>query len=131
MNAARPPFISNLDEVPEEAHYLDQPGSKYRTRRRLGKATGAETIGVNYCYLKRGQLSSRFHSHSLEEEFFLILEGQVTLRWGKEEYTLGTGDAVSVLPGGPAHQLRNDSEEDCIFLAIGMRNTQDEVTYPE
>lgn len=131
MNATRPPFIRNLEDVAEEAHYLDSPAQRYRTRRRLGKATGAETIGVNYCYLKKGQLSSRYHSHSVEEEFFLILEGQATLRWSEEEYPLGAGDAVSVLPGGPNHQLRNDSEEDCIFLAIGTRDTRDEVTYSD
>ncbi|MFC1583726.1 cupin domain-containing protein [Candidatus Neomarinimicrobiota bacterium] len=131
MDAARPTFIRNLKEIEEEAHYLDGPAKKYRTRRRLAKATGAERIGVNYCRLKKGQISSTFHTHSLEEEFFLLLEGQATLRWGKEEHPLGPGDAVAVLPGGPAHQMRNDTEEDCIFLAIGTRDTQDEVSYPE
>ncbi|MFC1619356.1 cupin domain-containing protein [Candidatus Neomarinimicrobiota bacterium] len=131
MNDNRPDFIKNLDEVHEEAHYLDKPSMRFRTRRRLGKATGAERIGVNYCRLKKGQISSTFHTHSLEEEFFLLLEGQATLRWGKEQYSLGPGDAVAVLPGGPAHQMRNDAEEDCIFLAIGTRDTQDEVSYLE
>jgi uncharacterized cupin superfamily protein len=131
MNHTRPNFIRNLEDIAEEAHYLDTPARRYRTRRRLGKATGAESIGVNYCYLKKGQLSSRFHSHSLEEEFFLILDGHAILRWGEQEHQLGPGDAVSVRPGGPAHQMRNDSDEDCIFLAIGTRDARDEVSYPE
>lgn len=131
MKDTRPAFIRNLEEVHEEAHYLDKPSMRYRTRRRLGKATGAERIGVNYCRLKKGQVSSRFHMHRVEEEFFLILEGRATLRWGKEEYHLDPGDAVSILPGGPAHQLRNDTEEDCIYLVIGTRDTEDEVIYPE
>jgi uncharacterized cupin superfamily protein len=131
MDAARPTFIRNLKEIVEEAHYLDGPAKKYRTRRRLGKATGAERIGVNYCRLKKGQISSRFHTHKVEEEFFYVLEGHATLRWGEEEYSLGPGDVVSVLPGGPAQQLRNDTEEDCIYLAIGTRDPKDEVIYPE
>ena len=131
MNNNRPTFIRNLDEVDEEAHYLDTPANIYRTRRRLGKATGAERIGINYCRLRAGQVSSRFHIHKVEEEFFFISEGCATLRWGEDEYPLGPGDAVAVLPGGPAHQLRNDTEADCIYLAIGTRDTQDEVTYPE
>jgi uncharacterized cupin superfamily protein len=131
MNDTRPGFIRNLEEVPEEAHYLDTPAKKYRTRRRLGKATGAERLGINYCRLRAGQVSSRFHTHKVEEEFFFILEGCATLRWGEEEYPLGPGDAVAVLPGSSAQQLRNDTEEDCIDLAIGTRDTEDEVIYPD
>jgi uncharacterized cupin superfamily protein len=131
MSAARPCFIKSLKEIPEETHYLDGPARKYRTRRRLGKATGAERIGVNYCRLKKGQVSSRFHTHKMEEEFFFILEGCATLRWGDKEYPLGPGDAVSVLPRGPAQQLRNDMVDDCIYLAIGTRDPEDEVIYPD
>ncbi|MFB0517216.1 MAG: cupin domain-containing protein [Candidatus Neomarinimicrobiota bacterium] len=127
----RPHFIKNLGEVDEERHYLDQPAEKYRTRRRLGKATGAARIGVNYCRMRPGQVSSRFHYHTHEEEFLLVLEGQATLRVGEDCYEVGPGDAISLKAGGPAHQLLNRTEEDCIYLAVGMRDPADTVVYPD
>jgi uncharacterized cupin superfamily protein len=127
----RPQFIKHLDDVHEEEHYLDRPADLFRTRRRLGKATGASRLGVNYARLRPGQVSSRFHFHSVEEEFLFILEGRAVLRHGVEQYTLGPGDAVSLLPAGAPHQLRNDSDEECLYLEIGTRDESDTITYPE
>ena len=127
----RPKFIKNIEQVEEESHYLDEPPEEYRTRRRLGKATGAEQLGVNYCRLRPGQVSSRFHYHTREEEFFLILIGRAVLHVGKNTYDLENSDCVSILPGGPAHQLRNDFKEECIYLVFSNRNPEDSIVYPE
>jgi len=129
--ASRPGFIRNIEEVVEELHYLDVPAEHYRSRRRLGKATGAERLGVNYSRLGPGQVSSRFHYHAREEEFILVLSGHATLRYGDATYGLKPGDAVSLKPSGPAHQLRNDFEEICIYLEIGTRDSEDTIIYPE
>jgi len=126
----RPSFIKNLDEVPEEAHYLDEPADRYRTRRRLGKATGSERIGVNWCRLGPGQTSSRFHHHTVEEEFFLVLEGRAVLRHGDAEHELRPGDAVSIRPGPPAHQLTNPFGAECVYLDFGLRDPEDVCVYP-
>ncbi len=122
-------FIKNLQDVKEEQHYIDKPVELYRTRKRLGKTAGAQNIGINYCYLKPGQLSSKHHYHTKEEEFFFLLSGNALLKYGDEEYNLKSGDFVSILPGGPSHQLRNDSNEECIYLAIGIRDSEDSVIY--
>ncbi len=127
----RPDFIKNLESIPEEEHYLDAPASAFRVRKRLGKATGTVALGINQSRLKLGQISSRFHSHSREEEFVLILHGHATLRLGTDSWPVGPGDAISLRPGGPAHQLRNDSTEDCVYLEISTRLGDDIITYPE
>lgn len=129
--SARPACVKNLGEVTEESHYLDEPAEQYRSRRRLGKATGAERLGVNYSRLRPGQVSSEFHFHTREEEFLLILSGRATLRYGDATYELRPGDAVSLKPSGPAHQLRNDYTEECIYLEIGLRDPEDMIMYPE
>ena len=128
---SRPAFIKNLREVEEELHYLDEPAEDYRSRRRLGKATGADRIGINYCYLRPGQVSSKFHYHTREEEFFFIISGNARLRIGDDDFLLVPDDAVSIKPGGPAHQLRNDSVEGCTYLAIGISDPEDEIVYPD
>ena len=127
----RPAFITNLESIPEEEHRLDAPASAFRLRKRLGKATGAVDLGINQSRLKPGQVSSRAHSHSREEEFVLILSGQATLRLGSDSFPLGPGDAISLRPGGPAHQLRNDFHEDCLYLEVSTRLNDDIITYPE
>jgi len=128
---SRPAFVKNLEEVQEELHYLDAPAENYRSRRRLGKATGAERLGVNYSRLRAGQVSSRFHYHAVEEEFILVLSGRASLRYGDATYELRPGDAVSLKPGSPPHQLRNDFQEECIYVEIGTRDSEDSITYPE
>lgn len=129
--ASRPEFIKNLEEVVEESHYLDVPAELYRSRRRLGKATGAQRLGVNYSTLRPGQVSSKFHYHAREEEFILVLSGRAKLRHGAATYELRPGDAISLKPGAPAHQLRNDFEGDCIYLEIGVRDLEDSIIYPD
>lgn len=127
----RPDFIKNLDSIPEEKHSLDAPASAFRVRKRLGKATGTVNLGVNQSRLAPGRISSRYHSHSREEEFVLILSGHATLRLGADSWPVGPGDAISLLPGGPAHQLRNDSTEDCVYLEVSTRLAVDIIDYPE
>jgi uncharacterized cupin superfamily protein len=123
--------MKNLDEIPEELHYLDKPADRYRSRRRLGKATGTERLGINYSRLRPGQVSSKFHFHTQEEEFIFIVSGRAILRYGETTYELKPKDAVSLRPGGPAHQLRNDFDEDCLYLEIGTRDSEDTILYPE
>ena len=127
----RPDFIRNLASIPEEEHSADAPATAFRLRKRLGKATGTFALGINQSRLAPGQVSSRFHFHSREEEFVLILHGHATLRMGMEAWAVGPGDAISLRPGGPAHQLRNDSTEDCLYLEVSTRLDDDVITYPE
>jgi uncharacterized cupin superfamily protein len=46
----------------------------------LGALAGSERIYVNIDYVKPGAKSVRYHSHSLQEEFFLILHGSGKVR---------------------------------------------------
>jgi uncharacterized cupin superfamily protein len=62
----KPTFIKNLSELAFEPHYPDAPVEKYRCRKRLGKAVQTEKLGINLSLLKPGQVSSRFHYHSVE-----------------------------------------------------------------
>lgn len=126
----RPPFIKNLSVISEESHYLDPEPEKYRTRKRLAKATGAKSLGVNQSTLRPGQVSSKLHRHLKEEEFLLILQGRAVLRYGSEKFDLIAGDAVSFLPNTEPHQLINTSDEDCVYLEVSTRVKDDVIEYP-
>lgn len=130
---SRPSFIKNVDEVPwRSAGYPDpQPGELFRERKRLSGETGAKYQGVNYARVPPGGISSRFHSHKTVEEFLFILDGEATLRVGDERYRVAAGDAITLQPESGAHQLLNESEQDCVYLEVGVRDPNDVVECPE
>lgn len=102
-----------------------------RTKRALGDFFGITGFGVNLTTLRPGAQSSLLHRHSHQEEFLYILSGAPTLRTGDEEFVLQPGACVGLVPGGPAHQLVNNSGEDATYLEIGDRHPDDRGTYPE
>jgi uncharacterized cupin superfamily protein len=102
-----------------------------RLKRKLGEHFGLTNFGVNLTHLNPGAISALAHSHSKQEEFILILEGNPTLILGKEEFVLHPGDCYGFKAGmDVAHQLVNRSEERVTYLEIGDRTEGDEVEYP-
>ncbi len=55
------------------------------------------------------------HYHPLTEEIYYILGGRGTMRIASEERRVALHDAIAIPPGTP-HQIRNDGEEDLVFL---------------
>ena len=56
-----------------------------RTRRNLGRAAGSVTTGLQHVVVAPGKESAPAHCHSLEEEIFVILDGDGVLVLGEEE----------------------------------------------
>jgi uncharacterized cupin superfamily protein len=105
--------------------------------RRLGKVAGAVATGLNHAVLSAGQHGAPAHCHSVEEELFVVLEGDGVLElWGRgeqspEEHTLRAGDVISRPAGsGVAHALRPGAEG-ITYLAYGTREPSDMCFYPQ
>jgi quercetin dioxygenase-like cupin family protein len=60
----------------------------------------------------------RIHRHEVQEEVFLVLEGQLTLGLDGEERVLGVGELVRVGPQ-VRRQLVNRGTERTVVLALG------------
>ena len=77
-------------------------GVRFKSRYRVLSDTRKDgrRIGVSYEELPPGKQSVPFHYHLLEEEHIIALEGEATLRLGKERYRIKAGDYV----GFPAGQ---------------------------
>lgn len=121
--------FSNINEIPKE--YIDDADfvSKMKTAF-IGDAIGSENFYVNIYYIKPGGKSVKYHIHSRQEEFFLILSGTGILRMNEEEIHIKTGDVISK-PAGNAHQFINNGLEILQILDIGTRETEDIITYPD
>lgn len=105
--------------------------------RRVGKAAGAQTSGLNHVALPGGGQGAPAHCHSAEEEIFLVLDGDGVLElWGRgtsapDEHPLRAGDVVSRVAGtGVAHALRA-GEGGMTYLAYGTREPSDMCFYPQ
>jgi uncharacterized cupin superfamily protein len=79
-----------------------------------------------------GAESALRHWHTLEDEFVMVIEGELTLITGAGEMILGPGMAAG-FPAGKAdgHCLVNRSGQDAVYLEVGDRRAGDEVTYPD
>ena len=99
-----------------------------RIRQRLGDAAGLSDFGVNLMRLPPGNWSSQRHWHSHEDEFVIILEGQLTLVEDGGETLLRTGDCAAFPKNsGNGHHLINKSNAVAVYLEVGSRH-QDDVT---
>jgi mannose-6-phosphate isomerase-like protein (cupin superfamily) len=72
-----------------------------------------------YCF-EPGQ-EQKVHSHSKEDKFYFVLEGQGTFVVGDEQQTVSAGHAV-LAPLGVPHGARNDSSERLVLLVFMSPN---------
>ena len=103
--------------------------SAERIRQRLGDAGGLKDFGVNLMRLPPGNWSSQRHWHSHEDEFVLVLEGEITLVEDRGETLLSAGDCAAFpKKSGNGHHLINKSNVMAIYLEVGSRNLDDVIT---
>lgn len=123
----RPSTIVNLDAVAPEP--LER-SRVVRVRRNLGRACGSSSSGLQHVEVAPGKESSAQHCHSLEEEIFVVLDGDGVLALGREEIPVRPGNVVARPAGtGVAHVFRA-GEDGMKFLAYGTRDPGDVCFYP-
>lgn len=103
-----------------------------RMRVQLGDAGGLSQFGVNQLTLQPGVWSSQRHWHSAEDEFVIVLEGEVVLVTDAGEETLRAGDCAA-FPAGASdgHHLINRSATPARLLEVGTRREDDVTTYSD
>lgn len=126
--AERPPNVVALTEVPA---VFDGRA------RRAGQAAGASATGLNHVVLPADGRGAPAHCHSLEEELFVVLEGDGVLElWARgaeapEEHPLRSGDVIArPAATGEAHAFRAGSDG-LTYLAYGTREPSDMCYYPQ
>jgi uncharacterized cupin superfamily protein len=123
--------ILNMDNVPEE--FVDDPEFVSRMKTAyLGAAAGSERIYVNIDYVKPGAKSVKYHSHSRQEEFFLVLKGNGILRMKNQELAVKAGDFVAKPAGKDiAHQFINTGSDVLEILDCGLNEPDEAIAYPD
>jgi uncharacterized cupin superfamily protein len=101
----------------------------------LGEAGSLTQFGAFVETLMPGAHSSELHWHETEDEFVLVLSGEVVLVEGDKagliETVLVEGDAAVFKAGVPVgHCLQNRSNAPASCLVVGTRTTTDRWHYP-
>ena len=94
---------------------------------------GATKLGCRLTVLPPGKKAFPHHVHHVNDELFVILSGEATLRFGAEQYPLRSGDVIVCPAGGAekAHQLINNSAGELRYLSISSMDLPEVAEYPD
>jgi uncharacterized cupin superfamily protein len=103
-----------------------------RSRQALGDAGGLTQFGADLVELQPGAASSQRHWHSHEDEFVMVVSGELTLVTDEGETLMRAGDCAAFPAGRPnGHQLINRGWGNALFLCVGSRIPEDKAHYPD
>ncbi|WP_240233506.1 cupin domain-containing protein [Devosia lacusdianchii] len=99
----------------------------------LGDRAGLKSLGFGYSEVAPGKSSCPFHNHHVEDEMFVVLEGEGTYRFGDARHAFKAGDVLVAPAGGrdTAHQIINTGAVTLKYLAISNKSTTEVTEYPD
>lgn len=99
--------------------------------RHITEAGGLTQFGAAVETLHPGGQSSQPHWEEHEDEFLLMLSGELTVTEDGTETVIGAGDACCWKAGVPvAHSLRNHTDQPATYLIAGARQPHNICHYP-
>jgi uncharacterized cupin superfamily protein len=121
--------ILNSEQLPESFIWKDSIGLITKS---LGAAAGSQKIYVNIDYVPPRSYSTKYHSHSQQEEFFMILSGSGTLRLNDKEWLVEQGDFIAKPAAQEiTHTFYNSGNESLVILDVGTNEKEDTCYYPD
>jgi uncharacterized cupin superfamily protein len=134
MNSLREKLIRNFNEIELEestrAPLYDGSRSGSVAGQRVG--TVARKLGAGVDIVPPGKRSCPYHFHYAQEEMFIILEGEGTLRVAGEMIPIRAGDVIGIPPGPEyPHQIVNTSNAPLKYLSISTQEVPEVCEYPD
>lgn len=90
----------------------------------------AEKLGFHLEKLDPGKFGCPYHKHYHEEELFLAIKGEATVRQEGEFFKVVAGD-IFFFKTHVTHQMYNHSDEPFYFFALSNRDPEDVCEYPD
>jgi uncharacterized cupin superfamily protein len=123
----RPGRIVNFEDVEEE----EWGRGDVRVRVcDLGLAAGSVRTGINRNRVEPGMLSCPPHCHSVEEELFIVLQGEGAVLLGDDEQPVRPGQVVSRPAATRIAHCFRAGDQGLTMLAYGTRDDADIAYYP-
>ena len=123
-------LIRNFNEAPRERF---QRAPLYDSESvSLTQGTAAKKLGAGFDIVAPGQMSCPYHFHYAQEEMFVILQGEGTLRVADERVPIKAGDVITIPPGPDyPHHIINTSDAPLHFLSISTQAEVEICVYPD
>lgn len=94
--------------------------------------TAAKKLGAGFDIVPPGKRSCPYHFHYAQEEMFVIIEGEGTLRVAGEMIPIRVGDVIDIPPGPEfPHQIINTSSAPLKYLSISTKEYPEVCEYPD
>lgn len=124
------PFI-NLNELTES--HTTENGKYGEASYSISDLIGARKLGYSVSVVPPGKRVCPFHNHHINEEMFLILEGEGSLRFGDQTFDIKPLDIIACPPGGKevAHQIINTGNQELVYLCLSTNEAMDVCEYPD
>jgi len=89
-------------------------------------------LGAGFDIVAPGQIGCPYHFHYAQEEMFVILQGEGTLRVAGEQVPIRAGDTIFIPPGPDyPHHLINTSDAPLHYLSISTQERPEVCEYPD
>jgi uncharacterized cupin superfamily protein len=123
-------LIRNFNEVQLRSSALEP---RYEcSHARLTEGMAAKKLAASVNVVPPGKRACPYHLHHAQEEMFVILAGEGTLRVAGEMLPVKAGDVIVIPPGRDyPHQLINTSSQVLKYLAIGTTEEPEICEYPD
>ena len=94
---------------------------------------GLKGLGIRYNEVPAGKSMCPFHNHHVEDELFIVLEGEGTYRFGADSFSFKAGDVLGAPAGGheTAHQIINTGGSTLRYLGLSTVAATEVCEYPD
>ena len=134
-NELRAKLVRNFNEVELEAANRAPLYDGERSAGVIGpRVAGAAAckLGAAIDIVPPGKRACPYHFHYAQEEMFVILEGEGTLRVAGEMIAIAAGDVIDIPPGPEyPHQIINTSDAPLKYLSISTQEYPEVCEYPD
>jgi uncharacterized cupin superfamily protein len=130
-NDTKPSPLLKVEDRPTAAvfqHPLN-PGSEMHWQS-LSDVVGLTRIGVHLIRLPPGKESAVYHTHAAEEEWIYILSGRAVAEIDGRDHAVGPGDFMGFPTPSVGHHLRNEADQDLVYLVGGERKEMEIAEFP-
>jgi uncharacterized cupin superfamily protein len=127
-------LIRNFDEVTLETSDRTPFYDGGQTASVIGPRAGQSMrkIAGGIDIVPPGKRACPYHFHYAQEEVFIVLEGEGTLRVAGEMVPIRRGDVISIPPGPDyPHQILNTSDAPLKYLSLGTCDYPEICEYPD
>lgn len=132
MNKDDKTYIVRAEKAFEFRHTITHPWNPGTivAGTNLDQMVGLAHSRIRVVRLAPGNVASLYHSHTCEEEWIYVLQGQAALEIEETEHLLGPGDFAGFAAPTAPHQLRNPFQKSLICLMGGSRTVVDMADFP-